>query len=222
MLAFSDVYQMALQRVGSEEQLGARMPEVLTAEALAARGDDRFLSDMSRRIFQAGLSHQMVNNKWPAFEEAFFHFNPKRCAFISAEEIEERMRDARLIRHLAKMKSISVNAFMVDDISSRHDGFGRWLAEWLVQHIVELWIYLKKQGAQLGGMSGPRFLRMTGKDTFLLTPDVVAALVNHGVIDKNPTSMKALQEVQQHFNLWQEESGRPMAQISRILSLTVG
>jgi 3-methyladenine DNA glycosylase Tag len=81
---------------------------------------------------------------------------------------------------------------------------------------------LKKQGAQLGGNSGPSFLRMVGKDTFLLTDDVVAALVAQGVVDKRPTAQRDLRAVQQAFNQWQQESGRPLCQISRLLSMTVG
>ena len=41
---------------------------------------------------------------------------------------------------------------------------------------VSLWKYLSKHGHQLGGLSAPRFLRMVGKDTFVPSYDVVAAL----------------------------------------------
>ena len=74
----------------------------------------------------------------------------------------------------------------------------------------------------MGGNSGPYFLRMVGKDTFILTDDVVAALKAQGVIDKKPTAKRDLQKVQEAFNQWQAESGRPLSQISRLLSYTVG
>ena len=42
--------------------------------------------------------------------------------------------------------------------------------------IVELWEALAKRFSQMGGNSGPSFLRMVGKDTFVLTHSVTAAL----------------------------------------------
>ena len=81
--------------------------------------------------------------------------------------------------------------------------------------------YLSKQGYQLGGLSAPRFLRMAGKDTFVLSTDVVAALVAQDIVTKNPTSQRDLSAVQEAFNIWQTQSGRPLCQISMLLALTV-
>ena len=61
-----------------------------------------------------------------------------------------------------------------------------------------------------------------GKDTFLLTTDVVASLVEQGIVDKKPASQKALGAVQHAFDTWHAQSGRPLCQISRVLSCTVG
>ncbi|WYH44309.1 hypothetical protein WKI13_16010 [Teredinibacter turnerae] len=80
---------------------------------------------------------------------------------------------------------------------------------------------MKKHGRQLGGMSGPYFLRMVGRDTFLLTQDVCAVLVAQGIVTKTPSSKAELKAVQQAFNVWQEESGRPFCEISRIVAMTV-
>ena len=90
-----------------------------------------------------------------------------------------------------------------------------------VSDIVGLWKYLAKHGSQLGGLSAPRFLRMVGKDTFVPTDDMVAALKAQGVIDKAPTSLKDLAAVQAAFNQWQAESGRPLCQLSVMLAHTV-
>jgi hypothetical protein len=61
-----------------------------------------------------------------------------------------------------------------------------------------------------------------GKDTFILTKDVIAALVNHKLMASvSPGSKRDLAAVQQVFNRFQEASGYPLAHISRIMSLTV-
>ena len=55
------------------------------------------------------------------------------------------------------------------EISAAHGGFGAWLAAWPADDIVGLWKELQTRFSQLGGASEPYFLRMAGKDTFILT-----------------------------------------------------
>ena len=75
-------------------------------------------------------------------------------------------------------------------------------------------------GAAMAGRDRP-FLRMAGKDTFLLTEDVSVALKAQGIVDKKPTSQRDLKKVQEAFNGWRQESGRPLCQLSRMLAMTV-
>ncbi len=50
---------------------------------------------------------------------------------------------------------------------------------------------------------------------------MAAALIAQKVIDKQPTSQRDLALVQQAFNQWHEESGRPLCQLSVMLAHTV-
>ncbi|MFT6351822.1 DNA-3-methyladenine glycosylase I [Neptuniibacter pectenicola] len=198
------------------------LPQPLDSEALALVADDRLLSDMTRRVFRAGLKHALVDSKWPEFEKAFFGFDPEKLSLMSDEQLEKQMQNDKIIRHWGKIKAIRTNALMTYDLGLKHGSFARFLADWSSSDIIGLWAYLKKNGQQLGGNSGASFLRMVGKDTFILTDDVVAALKAQGIVEKRPTAKRDLQKVQDCFNLWQEESGRPLSQISRLLSFTVG
>jgi 3-methyladenine DNA glycosylase Tag len=177
MPAFDKILEAAHRRVGAAE-LRARMPAVSTAEALRAVADDRYLSLMSRRIFRAGIRHSVVDERWPAFEEVFRGFDLRRVRAMNDEETEALMNDRRLIRHWGKIKSVRSNAAAMQAVADEHGGFGAWLAGWRGEDVVGLWGDLGKRFAQMGGNSGPYFLRMAGKDTFVLTTSVVAAL-NH-------------------------------------------
>ena len=165
---------------------------------------DRSLAETigTRRIFRAGLKHSLVDSKWPAFETAFFGFDPYKVSLLGDEQIEKMMQNESLIRHLGKLKAARANALLVSEISEQNGGFGCFLAAWPITDIVALWTLLKKEGTQLGGNSGASFLRMVGKDTFMLTDDVVTALKAQGVIDKRPTAQRDLKLVQEAFNLW--------------------
>ncbi|MCG8906253.1 DNA-3-methyladenine glycosylase I [Pseudomonas sp. DP-17] len=215
------LYEYCLNRFGSAEALEARLPQPKSPAELAAVGDDRYLSLISLRIFRAGLKHSLVDAKWPAFEEVFFGFDPEKVVLMGGERLENLMQDTRLIRHLGKLKSVPRNAQFVLDIAREYGSFGRLLADWPSSDIVGLWRLLAKRGNQLGGMSAPRFLRMAGKDTFVLSDDVVAALKAQEIVDRTPTSLKDLALVQSAFSQWQEQSGRPLCHISMMLSYTV-
>ena len=210
-----------LNRFGGPAELEARLPQPRSAEALRALGDDRYLSLIALRVFRAGLKHSLVDAKWPAFEEAFFAFDPHKVVLMGAEHLERLMQDSRLIRHLGKLKSVPRNAQFVLDVARERGSFGQLIADWPSSDIVGLWKYLAKHGSQLGGLSAPRLLRMIGKDTFIPTDDLVAALKAQGIVDKVPTSQKELAAVQAAFNQWQAESGRPLCQLSVMLAHTV-
>lgn len=213
--------EYCLNRFGSAAALEAMLPQPRSAEELRAIPDDRYLSILSLRIFRAGLKHSLVDAKWPAFEQVFFGFDPEKVVLMGAERLENLMQDARIIRHLGKLKSVPRNAQFILDVQKEKGSFGALIADWPVSDVVGLWKYLAKYGCQLGGLSAPRFLRMVGKDTFVPTDDMVAALKAQKIIDKAPTSLKELATVQAAFNQWQEQSGRPLCQLSVMLAHTV-
>jgi len=222
MVSFDPILKRALKRTGGEENLEAQLPAPRTASELALTSDDRYLSLMSLRVFRAGLRHAVVDARWPAFEEAFHGFLPGRVTLMSDEEMEACMANKALIRHWAKICAVRDNAAAMQRTAQEHGSFGRWLAAWPGDDTVGLWDTLSRRFSQLGGNSGPYFLRMVGKDTFILTDDVVRGLADHGIVDKRPTAKGERQKVQQAFNRWAAEAGRPLCQISRILALSVG
>ncbi|MFI8744170.1 DNA-3-methyladenine glycosylase I [Pseudomonas sp. NPDC077186] len=215
------LHEYCLNRFGSARALEALLPQPRSDAELRALSDDRYLSSISLRIFRAGLKHSLVDAKWPAFEEVFFGFDPEKVVLMGGERLENLMQDARLIRHLGKLKSVPRNAQFILDVRREKGSFGSLIADWPVTDIVGLWKYLAKHGSQLGGMSAPRLLRMVGKDTFIPSDDMVAALKAQGIVDKAPTSQKELAAVQAAFNQWHAESGRPLCQLSVMLAHTV-
>src|SRR6266404_3011627 len=180
--SFVPILDAARTRLGAAA-LEARLPKPRSAAELEAVPDDRYLSEMSRRIFRAGLKHSVVDAKWPAFEEVFHGFEPRRVRAMSDEAMEGLLGNARLIRHWGKLKSVRDNAAAMLVLAQQHKSFGAWLAGWPGDDIVGLWEALAKTFSQLGGNSGPSLLRMVGKDTFILTPSVTGALKHWGAIE---------------------------------------
>ncbi|AIS16929.1 MULTISPECIES: DNA-3-methyladenine glycosylase I [Pseudomonas] len=213
--------EYCLNRFGSQKALEARLPTAKSPAQLRKISADRYLSTMALRVFRAGLKHSLVDSKWPAFEEVFFGFDPEKIVLMGAERLERLMQDTRIIRHFGKLKSVPRNAQMILDVAMEHGSFGDFIADWPVEDITGLWQYIAKHGNQMGGLSAPRFLRMIGKDTFIPSWDVVAALNAQEIVDKVPSSKRDQAAVQAAFNQWHAESGRPMCQLSAMLAFTV-
>lgn len=221
-LNYQNLYNMVRQRFDSDAAMESYLPVALSCEELRQKGDDRYLSAMSQRVFQAGMKHSVVNDRWAAFEEVFRGFVPEKMVWLGPEQMEAILKDRRIIRHYTKLQTIPRNAQFILDIRKEHGcSFGEFIANWPTEDIVGLWRLLARRGARLGGRSAAGFLRLVGKDTFLLTSDVVARLIAAGVIDREPTSQRDLQVVQEAFNQLQQQSARPLCQLSAILSLTI-
>src|SRR6266446_6635722 len=73
--SFGPIIEAARTRLGAAA-LEARLTQPRSPAELKALTDDRYLSQMSLRIFRAGLKHSLVDAKWPAFEEVFKGFEP--------------------------------------------------------------------------------------------------------------------------------------------------
>lgn len=222
MTAFETIYQRAAARKGGEEALRKLLPTgILSPRELAAIPDDRWLAGMTKAIFKAGFVWSVVENKWPGFEASFWGFDVDRCAYMSPDDEDALCADMRIIRNRQKILTVPQNAVLICEIRKEHGGFGRFVAEWPGQDFAGLLGYLGKHGARLGGMTAQYFLRFMGKDGFALSNDGVFALIDAGIIDKPPTGKAALQKVQQVYNHWQQETGLKLADISRILALSI-
>ena len=214
--SFAAIRRRAAERLG-EAELKKRLPKPKTPAELRKTPDDRYLSLMSLRVFRAGLKHELVDAKWPAFEEAFHGFDPRRVRGMSDEAMEALLKDERLIRHWGKLKSVRANAAAMAELG----GFGAYLADWPGDNVVGLWEDIGKRFEQMGGNSAPMFLRMAGKDTFVISESVAKALNHWGLVDGVPKSKRDRLAVQAIFNRWAEETGRPLCELSMTLAASV-
>ena len=221
MIDFAKIEARAVKRNGGAAALAAKLPAAKSANALRKVTDDRYYSLMSLRIFRAGLKHDLVDAKWPAFEEVFLGFVPPRVRALSEEAVEGFMKDPRLIRHFGKLRAVHANAAAFCALAEEQGSFGRYLADWPADNIVGLWDDLAKRFNHMGGNSGPYFLRMAGKDTPVLSESVVKGLIHWGAVDAPPRGKGDRKKVQAAFNAWAKATGKPLCQLSMTLAQSV-
>ncbi|MCA0994345.1 DNA-3-methyladenine glycosylase I [Alloyangia pacifica] len=222
MRTFDDILQIAAERHGGRDAALAEIPAPLPPEEIAALPDARFLAAMARGIFQAGISWKVVDAKWPGITEAFHDFEPGPVSMIEGEALDALLSDRRVIRSGPKITAIRDNAVLILDTAAEHGSFARRIADWPDSEFDGLLDWLKRSGARLGGNTGAYMLRAVGKDGYVLSRDVVGRLIAEGVIDKAPTSRRAMAAVQGAFNIWAEQSGQPLTTISRVLARSIG
>ena len=222
MEKFANIYQRASERKGGDAALKRLMPKVRGPRALGNISDDRFLSEMTRCIFQAGFVWRVVNHKWDDFEDVFFGFPPEKIVLLSPDQIDRFCQNPRIIRNRQKVLSVQHNAHFLLDVAREFGSFGKLIGAWPSDDLIGLFAYMKKHGSRLGGMTGQRVLRNMGKDTFVITGDVTRCLQRAGAdITANPVSKRELTLIQAAFNAWHGESGLPYSHISRICACSL-
>lgn len=220
MRSFSELYDIAARRKGGPDGVESGVHGPKPVDEILRIPESEWLAAFSGAIFSTGLNWRVVENKWPGILEAYKGFDLNTCAMMDDDWFDELMRDTRIIRNGAKVTSVRDNAVFLQSLRAQ-GGASKVFAEWPSTDFVRLLALMKKDGARIGGTTGQYALRRMGVDSFLLSKDVVARLVAEGVIDKAPSSKRAMAAVQAAFNTWMEQSGRSLTEVSRVLALSV-
>jgi 3-methyladenine DNA glycosylase Tag len=101
-------------------QYGA--PEQIDAKRL---GD--YLEVMTKAVFQAGMSWDVINAKWDGFREAFDGFDAERVADYTPDDIDRLASDTRIIRNHRKIEATVHNAQTLCDLTVEHGDFRTYL-----------------------------------------------------------------------------------------------
>lgn len=219
---YQQLYQRACERKGGEQNLQSLISRPRSREQLCQLGADRYLAEFSKKVFQSGFVWRVVEQKWPDFESLFFQFDIEKILLMPDEMLEQKATDKRIIRNYKKVQCIRDNAMMIDDVNRREGSFAEFVADWPSEDIIGLWSFLKKHGARLGGNTGPYALRALGKDSFILSRDLVGYFTQRQLISGGTTSKRSLTTIQNTFNDWQQQSGLSLQEIAKTLVYGVG
>ena len=89
--------------------------------------DTKYFENLTRCIFQAGLSWQLMSNKWPNFRKAFHDFDISKVASYGAKDIKRLTSDTGIVRNKRKINATIHNARQFEHIIKNHGGFQTWL-----------------------------------------------------------------------------------------------
>jgi len=76
---------------------------------------------------QAGLSWETVLKKREDYKQVFYDFDVKKCAELSDTELEEILKNPKIIRNRLKVFSVRKNALVFLQIQQEFGSFSRYL-----------------------------------------------------------------------------------------------
>jgi len=221
MRSIADITRIAAKRKGGAAALESLLSHPLPLPGIREIPDDRWLSAMTKCIFQAGFNWQIIEDKWTRFEAVFAGFEIDRWLMMSEDDLDQLLKTAGIVRNVAKLRSVRENAAFLKEISDEHGCVGDYFATWRPSDYSRNLRELQKKGARLGGRTGQVFLRRMGVDTMVFSPDVLKALQREGIIDRIPGSNKDWATLQTAIDGWCRKSRRTLTEISQILAFSV-
>src|SRR5438105_13807740 len=86
-----------------------------------------YLEELTRSVFQPGLSWRVVEAKWPGMRAALHEFDPARVAALTPPEVDALAQDPRMIRNRRKIEATVGNAAELIALDRQHGGFATYL-----------------------------------------------------------------------------------------------
>ena len=221
MRSYDEIFDIAADRKGGAEALNVLLANDRPTADLTAIPEHRWLAIFAQHLFATGLNWKVIEAKWDGFEAAFDGFDPDSCAMIVEDRLDALVSDTRIVRHGAKIRAVQENAVFIQSLRAE-GGIATVIRDWPDTEFHELLAMLKTRGSRLGGSIGAYSLRHLGRSSYILSRDVTGRLIAEGVIEKPATSKGAMKAVQGAFNIWMEQSGRSLTEISRTLAMSCG
>jgi len=127
--------------------------------------DDTYFENMTRVIFQAGLSWRLIERKWPNFQKAFENFSVERVARFGDEDVERLMADTGIVRNRRKILATIHNARQFQAIAKEFGSFQSYMNTLDKSNNYVLVIKeLSRKFKHLGPSSARIFLYSVGED----------------------------------------------------------
>ena len=115
-----------------------------------SKTDDELFGRLIMEINQAGLSWEIVLNKYSDIKKAYANFSIAKIATFKDKEIEAIKNNSKVIRHELKIRSIVFNAQQILSIQKEFGTFGNWISK-NRQNSIENWTSIFKKNFKFVG-----------------------------------------------------------------------
>lgn len=121
-----------------------------------------YLEVLSKAVFEGGMNWEVVEHKWPGFQEAFDGFDPQKIANYSPEDTDRLLADPRIIRNGRKVHATVHNAGAMVQAEKEFGTFAKYLE---AQRPFDSQLAdIKKRFKHIGNFGVYYFLYVIGED----------------------------------------------------------
>jgi 3-methyladenine DNA glycosylase Tag len=86
-----------------------------------------YLEALSRPVFQAGISWQVIDAKWSGIREAFKEFDPQKVAKFGRKQVDALLANEAVVRSRPKLEAVIDNAQTLLELDAEYNGFRKYL-----------------------------------------------------------------------------------------------
>jgi len=119
---------------------------------------------LSKAVFNAGFSYQVVNTKWEGTKEVFEEFDPEIISKWTIDEISDALESPKIIRNGKKVKAIVSNAKIFLELVEKNGSFENYLKSFREQLYEDKQQIITKQFKWLGPTGAHFFLWSIGEN----------------------------------------------------------
>ena len=91
------------------------------------KNDAGYLEEITKSVFRSGFSWQVIENKWPNFQEAFKGFDIDSVAAFDDLDLERLLGDAGIVRNGRKIEATIKNARTLQKLRDTHGSIYAYL-----------------------------------------------------------------------------------------------
>jgi 3-methyladenine DNA glycosylase Tag len=140
------------------------VPDIIIPPRIKPQDDQGYFEILTKAVFQAGFSWQIVERKWFGFKEIFHDFDPSIIAKWNEEDILNALESPQIIRNEKKIRATIENAKVFQKIINNYESFDLYLGSIASKPYLEISKILTKKFQWLGRTGAYFFLYCVEED----------------------------------------------------------
>jgi DNA-3-methyladenine glycosylase I len=103
------------------------MPKGVPPPRHKPESDDGYLEEITKAVFRAGFSWQVIDAKWSNFQKAFEGFAVDAVAAFDEHDVERLLNGTGIVRNGRKIEATIKNAQTMQALREKHGSFHAYL-----------------------------------------------------------------------------------------------
>ena len=100
---------------------------IIIPNKIKPKDDQGYFEIITKSVFQAGFSFEVIERKWEGFREVFSNFDPNIISKWSEADIIEALESTLIVRNPRKIQATVANAKTFQEIVKENGSFSKFI-----------------------------------------------------------------------------------------------